>query len=346
MDSFRSKSFVFALLLAAVVVPASAQQNTKAVVNNADIEAMKKANAFMPNSAFGSFSTAKRGPSFDVLPGGAIPENNNSQQNEAWQKYLEKQKNWTLMTPAEILNVPTPEKILGVPDPDDMADLSPEERYLRRLDQQAQKDQTAAMPTNSTNPIKPVFGIGDGNPFAHEQVNIFRQSDGRSGTNGAAGRNDMNRLWNTGVFQNPTLEIEAQRMAAQGNPLWDTPFAQPPQELKLDQAEQDSMERFRALLEPPKAPTVPTLNQPASIQPVDPNMQVMPAYNPVGSSFTPLQPVGDRPTGLMPIAGPETRHIQTITAKPAWAPKLPPWMNKGPTAGNLQYPQNLPQRVF
>jgi len=134
------------------------------------------------------------------------------------------------------------------------------------------------------------------------------------------------------------LELQAQR-TAQANPLWNSPFAQPPQ-VQPDPQQEASMERFRAMLDPAPPPVVLTPNQPATT-PVDPNMQVMPAFNPAGNTFAPLQTVSaDRPMGLMPLAGPESGHQQPAPVKPAWTPKLPPWMTKG------QNLQTQPQRVF
>ena len=341
MESVVAKSLVLALSLAAVVVPAWAQSD-KTAANNADVEAMKRANAFRPpQSDFGNFSAPKNGQIFDV------PPPSSPDQNSAWKKYQDTQKDWTLMTPAEILNVPTPEGILGIHDPDEK--LSPEERYLKRLDQAEHETPSAA--TNSVSPIRPEFGDNiDGNPFTHERENVFRQSETRSGTNGPANRNNMNSVWNSGTFQNPTLEIEAERRT-QANPLWETPFTQEPQTLKPDPAEQAAMERFQALLEPPKPLEAPTPDQSVVARPVDPNMEVLPAYNPAGNSFTPLQPVADRPFGLMAVPGPTTRHIEATSTQPAWAPKLPPWMNRNvpgqtPTVQSLQNQQYLPQRVF
>jgi hypothetical protein len=343
MESVVAKSLVLALSLAAVVVPAWAQSD-KTAANNADVEAMKRANAFRPpQSDFGNFSATKNpGQVFNVPPP-ASPD-----QDAAWKKYQETQKDWTLMTPAEILNIPTPERILGIADPDEK--LSPEERYLKRLDL-AEHSQAQNMATNSASPIRPEFNNNiDGNPFTRERENVFRPGEMRSGTNGPANRNHMNSVWNSGTFQNPTREIEAERQS-QANQLWETPFTQEPQTLKPDPVEQAAMDRFRTLLEPPKPLEAPTLDQPVVARPVDPNMEVLPAYNPAGNSFTPMQPVADRPFGLMPLPGPTTRHIEATSAQPAWAPKLPPWMNKNvpgqtPTVQSLQNQQYLPQRVF
>jgi hypothetical protein len=344
MDMVRLKSFGCALLLAAVTLSMSAQQNQKDAVNNADIEAMRKANAFVPpQSPFGNFSTSKSGPDFEGLPGGTPPDNTSPQQADAWKKYMETKKDWTLMTPAEILDVPTAEKILGMPDPNDDPSLSPAERYLKRLDKQEQQEQAATL-TNSMKPIRPVFQNGDGNPFEHEQVNIFRQNDGVNATNGPDARNNPNSLWNAGIFQNPTLELEARRMV-QANPLWETPFVHAPQELKPDQEEKDAMQRFQAILSPPQPPETPTLTTPSSTQPVDPNMQVMPSFNPDGNTFAPLQLLGSRPTGLTPLEGPESRRLEP-TPKPSWTPKLPPWMTAAQPSRNLEGPHNLPQRVY
>src|SRR5258708_7044227 len=56
-------------------------------------------------------------------------------QMAAMQQSLDREKNWTLMTPAEILGVPTPEKILGIPERDATGARKNQtitERYLER----------------------------------------------------------------------------------------------------------------------------------------------------------------------------------------------------------------------
>ena len=78
-----------------------------------------------------------RGPAFDDLPGGSQPVilNDNSTQ---WKNFLNQRKNWSLLTPKEILSVPTPESILGLPDAQDELGLSVEQRYLQRRDHESQ----------------------------------------------------------------------------------------------------------------------------------------------------------------------------------------------------------------
>src|SRR5882672_7132159 len=114
-----------AIATMATLMPALAQQSiifSKPAEVSAD-----KANSFMPEpshtgpSAFNAPSPLfGRRPtaSFDILPGAQRPAPISPEQALQWQKFLDKKKNWTLMTPEEILGVPTPEKILGILDPD------------------------------------------------------------------------------------------------------------------------------------------------------------------------------------------------------------------------------------
>jgi hypothetical protein len=206
--------------------------------------------------------------------------------------------------------------------------------------------ENAGVATNSTRPINASFQSGDINPFLQRRENVFRPGSKPDSYQNSVGGNDPygnnnQRQRGVGIFQNPTLELEAQRQA-QSNPLWNSPFAQPPQ-VQPDPQQAASMERFRALLDsaPASAPDLAAPNQPIAVRRVDPNMEVMPAFNPAGNSFVPLQTVtSTRPAGLIPLSGPETRRPQPAPPKPTWTPKLPPWLSKE------QNPQTPLQRVF
>ena len=58
---------------------------------------------------------ARPNQGFDILPVAPLT----SEQQKMLQHSVDNQKNWTLLTPEEILNVPTMQKILGIPDSDD-----------------------------------------------------------------------------------------------------------------------------------------------------------------------------------------------------------------------------------
>src|SRR5580693_8522200 len=127
MDFCPSKTSWHLWLLAAALaaLPVSAQQSAGS----------SKAS---DSSAKASVIPIEQQNLFDLLPGAQTPTPVSPEQVMEWQKLLDNKKNWTLLTPEEILGVPTAEKILGLPEPDDEKNLTVTERYLKRLNDQEQ----------------------------------------------------------------------------------------------------------------------------------------------------------------------------------------------------------------
>ena len=129
-----------------------------------------KANAFLPgierragdynapHSLFNDYT-----PDFP-LPKPVVFQNNNS---ASVREALDKRKNWTLLTPEQILGIQTPEQILGVPDKNRDKKLSLEEQFLLR------ESQTAAMSATNGRVGNTALlrELTDGNPFAAKNKN-------------------------------------------------------------------------------------------------------------------------------------------------------------------------------
>jgi hypothetical protein len=128
---------------ATLALPAAGQQTIQ-FTKPADQDAASQATAFMPTTSRRNSASAYNAPtslfgnntptaSFDILPGAPDPGPAANPVSAAqWRKFLDGKKNWTLMTPEEILGVPTPEKILGLTDPKEDDKLSLTERFLQR----------------------------------------------------------------------------------------------------------------------------------------------------------------------------------------------------------------------
>ncbi|HEY5042041.1 MAG TPA: hypothetical protein VIK53_08560, partial [Verrucomicrobiae bacterium] len=123
--------------------------------------------------------------------------------------------------------------------------------------------------------------------------------------------------------------------------LWASAFDTPALTAKQNLEQAAEMDRFRALMNPvspaenPARPAgFPTPVTPA----LDPNLEVLLQDNPAGRSFTPLQSVVSRPTGIMPLPG-ITGYPQK-PEKPKPAVQAPPWLSGEPQ------PFTPPQRVF
>lgn len=271
-----------------------------------------------------------RGPtaSFDILPGSQRPMMSPADAAQR-QKAMDDQKNWTLMTPEQILGIPTPEKVLGIADPNEDPKLSPSERFLQRNQRQSAISVSNAMRRAEA-------------PFWHADAasdSPFRSADAKNGypgalensVSGGAARN-LNALSGS----RPGGLADANQRAGSA---WASPFDSPEELPKPTPAQLEGLSRFRAIMEgpaPDKMPQTAGYNLP--VAPVDPNMQVMPSFNPAGRSFTGLGHDIGKPTGLTPLAGVTGPLAQPKKAAPVV--QSPPWMQTSLQSGML------PQRQF
>jgi hypothetical protein len=142
--SDRVVQFLLRRLALAVVLtlgcPAPAQEtielNKSSDTDNTDATRAMPSALSAPTSMFGNPQAQ-----FDRLPIGPQPiilDDNSAQ----WKKFLNDRQNWSMMTPREIMGVPTLQSIMGVPDLDDELGLSTEQRYMQRLDHEAQRTAT------------------------------------------------------------------------------------------------------------------------------------------------------------------------------------------------------------
>lgn len=276
-----------------------------------------------PRSLFGN------GPSFDVLPMGPMPivPNGNAAQ---WQK----KKDWSLMTPEQILGIPTPESILGIADSKEDPKLSPEEQFMQREERQSQMEASNVLRNFNASFL----------PNQNSAGGVLGTRDDRNGQDGLFGAGDSHSTMSTAAtdlnpfaFGNPRVPAGA-NVNQQVDPTWVSPFgsAAPPQPVTPQQLA--GMERFRALFESPPAAAKPATAsffvQPAATP--DPYLQQSPAFNPVGQAVKPLESGVVKPVGLTPLAGIATPP----SPKKASLVQPPPWLSQSPDN------PTLPQRQF
>jgi hypothetical protein len=281
-----------------------------------------------PSSVFGNKPEA----SFDVLPGASKPVPLTPEQARQWQKNLETQKNWMLMTPEEILGVQTPEEILGLSNPKNDRNLSAEERYLQR----EHRGQSLTVTNGMAGPAG-LAGDAD-NPFQPHRADDRSTAPG-DGTADATGLHPQ-RLFGQPLNADGNTPFNANQNQRADSP-WASAFNAPAQseKEKLDYAA--AMEHFRASLNPPpptENPATPTVASTPAASAPDPNLQVLPHFNPAGNSFTPLQSSASKPEGIMPLPGITGYPKKPAPPKPAVQP--PPWLSTQPQPGAM------PQRVF
>lgn len=266
----------------------------------------------------------------NVLPDGppaAYPNANDLR----WQKMLQDRKNWALMTPEQVLQVPTPESIMGLTDPLEDPKLSPEERFMQRQDRQSQLAATNGWRyaqggySRDRDPNQgPLQNLDD--------RSLFENVPGRPGSGSFSSGPAKTR--SPFASQHPETPADRNRKL---NATWAGPFAAPEPLPKSTPAQLAGMEAFRALMVPPvrgKTPAGAGFSLPNVAAP-DPNLQVLPVFSPFGRS---CPPVVDGTTRIAPLAG-----VTGPPPVPAQKPSLvepPPWLSP-----SLQNP-TMPQRQF
>jgi hypothetical protein len=284
-----------------------------------------------------SFAPSGFGPE---LPSGeapplAIPSAVSISEGQQLQNLLNPKKDWTLMTPGEIMGVASTEKILQVPERDAMGlrkNSSALESFLGRQSESQ---------SGATN------GFSQDNPASswHFPSNPDFQS-GADTTNPVSGTlgnmpQTLSQLFNNNPqrgdnFSSPNADASSGKLFDGSSPLPASDSAQPTE-----------MDRLQKLLG--ESPAVQSQTPAASFSsggnfismPSSANYSFgQPVANPVGASYTPLTSGIGTPTGLTPlptVTGPSS--LQPAIA-PAWMPQAPPWMSQGPQ------PFVIPQRKF
>jgi hypothetical protein len=254
---------------------------------------------------------------FDILPGAQKPTPLSPAEIRQWQKFLDDKKNWTLMTPEEILGIPTPEQIMGLPDPNHEENMSATERYIHRQERQQNLSATNAMTQTD------YFKKDDGSPFQ------WQNSD----TENDPQRSRTERL--AGAYQSPDgaqSPLSGTDPNRDADSTWHSAFTFAPPPPKPDPQQVASMENFRALLEPvaPEKPAAPSGFSPAPAPAPDPYLQPMPAFNPAGRSFIPVSDTAGRPMGINPLPTITGQTPMQSAPKPKPLVKLPPWLSTEP----------------
>ena len=303
-----------------------------------DPELVNRANSFVPapserRSVVGGVSAPTEvfnSPPSDLpLPAPVVVMPLTDSMKEA----LNRRDKWTLLTPEEIMGVSTAEKILGLPDPKNEEKLSPEERFLARLQREHSADNPALSPLQKQDDTS-LRNDKNANPFAQRDERNERNPAEQAVADAPPG----SAKYFSQLLNGRPNALPTERSTKVDSP-WVTAFTQP-DPLPPSTEEQASMERFRAMMEPSSPPDLPSpsgFSQTPVLAP-DPNMQVQPFFNPAGHSYQPLQPNISRPQGLTPLPGISAPY--TAPAQPTALGQLPPWMQSGPQTFSL------PQRKF
>ena len=246
-------------------------------------------------------------------------------QTDSMKEALNRRANWTLMTPEEILGVPTAEKMLGLPDQKDEDKLSPEERFLFRL-QRERSTANSALSALRQQDATSLRNSDSSNPFARRED---RNSLEKTATDAQPG---SPKYFNQLLNGTPNAPPDAGAFKAVSP--WATAFTQPNQ-LPPSAEQQAGMERFRAMMEPSSPPESPAVTRfsPVPVPVPDPNMQPQPYFNPAGRSYQPVQQNISRPQGITPL--PSITGPYTTPKQPTAQAQLPPWLQDSPQTFSL-----------
>ena len=176
MYFFPSRVIVVFALAAAVAARA---QQTIIFSKPADVPADKAKSSLLPTISYrASDFNAPHAFFNNTLPDLPAPaprpalNNNDATVKDA----LDRRKNWTLMTPEQILGIQTPEQIMGMPDKAGGKKLSLEEQFLMRENQAASGTHTNAAlggaawrGMDEANPFSAKDSPGEAYPFRQAQ---------------------------------------------------------------------------------------------------------------------------------------------------------------------------------
>jgi hypothetical protein len=263
-----------------------------------------------------------------------IPPTVSISEGQQLQNLLSPKKDWTTMTPAEIMGVESPEQILQVPERDAMGlrkNPSTLENFLGRQN----GSQFGA--TNG-------FSSGDQASSWHFSNNGDSQpdTDTPNPLGGSLGSmpQTLSQLFNNASqrgdnFSGQNADANSGQPFGGSSPLSGSDSAQP-----------TDLQRLQTLLGTSSADQNETpaasFNSGGFISPSANNNfgQPIVTMNPVGASYAPLTSGIGTPTSLPSLPTITDQNSLQPAITPAWAPQTPPWMSQGPQ------PFVIPQRKF
>jgi hypothetical protein len=238
--------------------------------------------------------------------------------NTALQKELEDRKNWTLMTPEEIMGVQTPEQIFGLTEQDPDKNLSPEERYLKRQE----KAETAAE-TNA---------LGGANGWEHKDLGLFDRPDTSDPFSPQYKQTDSSTF--SRIFNPAQNSLFGQKSAS--SKMASVSSSSMAKEAK---EEEEEMARFRALIGevPP-----PSLSPTPALPVASPSLQPLSQFDALGHPVESKESDLSKPNELTTLARFTGQYTPPKKIKkPSWEPQAPPWLSDGSTP-----PTTPPVRKF
>lgn len=242
-------------------------------------------------------------------------------QAAAAQQQLDREKNWTLLTPAEILGVPTLANTLGVSERNASGEIKNQTALERYFGRQQRSENTAM--TNEANALNSSSEWSlQGRDQSQSSPNFSSRQN--NSVFGGAQNNDLNA--------NQSAATWPSTFGSQQTP---SPVVQTPEQMAAAQAEaQADAENFQKLLQPGLATSaVKATPAMTPVKIASDSFFGTPATVSPGNSFTPVSSGVMVPQGVTPLFGPTSeKNPSTTPVTPEWKRKLPPWMSSGPSS--------------
>jgi hypothetical protein len=260
---------------------------------------------------------------FNVTPDLPMPRvmlQQNQIQDSSARDAANKRKNWTLLTPEEIMGVKTAEQILGVKDPnkDKESKLSLEEQFLLRNLRDSAGTATNGRAGAALLPQENSLFSGQNR---NDQLPFSRLTDSQA--------NDRFPGDSARYFNDP-YKTELRNNVNQQATTWKSAFSQPAQPRQTPE-QLENLERFRAMMEAASTPepanksfNVRTAPAPA------PSLKTLPVVNPAGRSVAAIDDNISRPTGIQPLPTATGSTLTKPKTRPSSHAQRPPWMSDAP----------------
>ena len=241
------------------------------------------------------------------------------------QAMRDKNRNWPMMTPEEIMGIPTPEKILGLAESDAGSKPQKKSAVGGYYERQAQR-QHSRTNASAADAIRPEPGFFDRQDLQWAP-NFLNTPNGDFGKQAATSLFKGDAPGNNGTpYKNPAAG-------------W---LQSPTQQTSASMADrQADMDQFRHLLEPHSSPSSAARTAVADKIPVTrPPPDSFFGKNFIGMPQSPAVAGIGVPAGVAPLPGLLGQTNAPLVTPPNWKPELPPWMSSAPRPGEI------PQRKF
>jgi hypothetical protein len=323
----------------AMVLPIHAQQGGEAIIFSSPVGSVVSSNLTRlsaPVDVPDTFQATPSGldvnlPSGEAPPLATVPSAVSISEGQQLQNLLNPKKDWTLMTPAEIIGVTSPEKILQVPERDAMG-LRDNPNTLERFTERQSRSQVAA-----TNDFSPDNSDSAWRFSRNRSLQPDANTPNLVSDNLGSIPTSLSQLFNNAPQRDDNFASQ-NAGAYLWKPMGSSPLPAP------DSAQPTEMDQFKQLLgaDPPTPVETPAARSSsgASFSSSSDDNFGQPMVNPVGASYIPLTSGISTPTGLTPLPTITGQNSIQPAITPAWTPQAPPWMSQGPQ------PFVIPQRKF